>query len=314
MFGKSPSRPSVGTAAKDFTTTTPGHRLQFLKGSDTLIVSFDNAARAKNTPFQGRTIWGEKFYREEGHSLLGVIAATNDWFRCRHLITALEDLSGSGFFRQFENVVFAGSSMGAFGAAAFAPLAPGCTVLSLSPQATLDRARVPWERRFAEGLDQDWSLPYGDAATGLRAAKNAYVFYDPLNRPDKRHADMIAVAPATRMVAVPAGGHGVPPMLVQTGLMKRISRQVIAGQFQLPEFAAAIRSRKTTIRYYRMLAREALLRGRPSLCLRVCAAGLVRFPHSDLSETRALALAAQGKPVLALRAMDDARDRLMRNA
>ncbi|WP_197054630.1 hypothetical protein [Paracoccus sp. PAMC 22219] len=132
MFGKSSSRPSVGTAAKDFTTTTPGHRLQFLKGSDTLIVSFDNAARAKNTPFQGRTIWGEKFYREEGHSLLGVIAATNDWFRCRHLITALEDLSGSGFFRQFENVVFAGSSMGAFGAAAFAPLAPGCTVLSLS--------------------------------------------------------------------------------------------------------------------------------------------------------------------------------------
>lgn len=310
MFGRKPTRPPAATS--DFSIETRGHRLQFRQGGGTLIVSFDNAARARNTPYAGRSIWGEKFYLDEGHSLLGVIAATSDWFRCRDLIAALENLAATGFFAKFDRVIFAGSSMGGFGAAAFAPLAPGCTVLALNPQATLERARVPWDRRFAEGLAQDWALPYGDAATGLTAAQVAYVFYDPLNRPDKRHAGMIAAASSARLIPMPGGGHGVPLMLVQTGLMKPVSRQIIAGTFDVSAFSRDIRSRKQTIRYHRMLAREALLRGKPAYCLRVCDAGLKLFPQADLHETRALAFAAQGRMVLALQAMDEARDRLLR--
>ncbi|WP_211371260.1 hypothetical protein, partial [Paracoccus limosus] len=36
-----------------------------------------------------------------------------------------------------------------------------------------------------------------------------------------------------------------------------------------------------------------------------------KFPDSDLRETRAIALAAAGRPILALQAMDAARNRLL---
>nr|WP_111301139.1 hypothetical protein [Paracoccus saliphilus] len=307
MFWKQVKAPQ-----RDFITETKGHRLQYLHGGDTLIVSFDNAADAKGTPYAGRPIWGQSFYRSEGHSLLGVLAATNDWFRCKELITALTSLSEAGFFKSFRHVVMSGSSMGGFAAAAFAPLAPGCTVLSLSPQATLDPKRVPWDKRFADGLRQDWSLPFGDAAEGLKAARVGYVLYDSLNRPDQRHVDIIAAAPSVRLIRVPAGGHGVPPMLVQTKLMKQVSRDIIAGRFDEASFYRAIRARKDTIRYYRMLAREALLRRKFNFAVKVCDFGLRKFPESDLHETKALALCGQDKIVLALQTMDDARIRILR--
>ncbi|MGR3198154.1 MAG: hypothetical protein ACU0DH_03745 [Paracoccus sp. (in: a-proteobacteria)] len=298
---------------QNFVVETKGHRLQYLHGSDTLVVSFDNAADAKGTPYEGRPIWGQSFYRSEGHSLLGVSAATNDWFRCGELIAALTDLAESGFFKNFRHVVMAGSSMGGFAAAAFAPLAPGCTVLSLSPQATLDPEQVPWEKRFADGLRQDWSLPFGNAAEGLKAARVGYVLYDPLNRPDQRHVNMIAAAPSARFIKVPAGGHGVPPMLVQTRLMKQVSRDIIAGRFDEASFYKSIRVRKDTIRYYRMLAREALLRRKFGFALKACEFGLRKFPESDLLETKALALCGQNKIILALQTMDDARNRILRS-
>ena len=57
------------------------------------------------------------------------------------------------------------------GALAFAPLAPGCTVMAFAPQRSLDPALCPFESRYRHArLTTDWSLPFGDAAEGLRAA------------------------------------------------------------------------------------------------------------------------------------------------
>lgn len=60
-----------------------------------------------------------------------------NWYRDAALITRLERLRDDGFFRGYGRVIFSGASMGAFAACAFAPLAPGCTIIAYSPQSTL---------------------------------------------------------------------------------------------------------------------------------------------------------------------------------
>lgn len=84
------------------------HRLTYHPGGSTLVVSFDNAARPFEGPFNNREIWGEKFYRKEGHSLLGVVARNPDWFRSADLIAGMQALSNTGFFQQFDKVVMTG--------------------------------------------------------------------------------------------------------------------------------------------------------------------------------------------------------------
>lgn len=285
------------------------HRLTYHPGGSTLIVSFDNAGSHTEGPFNDRRIWGEKFYRAEGFSLLGVVAREPDWFRCRDLITALETLSRSGFFAEFETVLLTGSSMGGFAACAFAPLSPGCVILALNPQATRDPKRVPWEPRFIAGKHRDWSLPYGDAAQGIKSASRVHLVYDSLNRLDRRHVLMLVGKNSESLLPIPAGGHGVPPMLVQMDALKDLTRSVIRNTLDRKIFISESRKRKETLRYYNVLATESLCRRKNAFALRAANAGLIKFPNSDLWELKALALAALGKPVLALQALEERRKR-----
>ncbi|WP_408592913.1 hypothetical protein ACIPCF_00145 [Paracoccus marcusii] len=285
------------------------HRLTYHPGTSKLVVSFDNAGSHTEGPFQSRSIWGEKFYCSEGYSLLGVVAREPDWFRCSDVISALKQLAAAGFFKSFQHVLFTGSSMGGFAACAFAPLSPGCTVLALNPQATRDPKRVPWEPRFIAGKDRNWSLPYSDAAKGIRSASRAHIVFDPLNRLDQRHVRMLVDKKSDALLPIPAGGHGVPPMLVQMGTLKDLTRDVIEHRLDRSVFLKQIRRRKNTLRYYNILATESLCRRRNAFALRAANAGLAKFPNSDLWELKALALVALGKPVLALQALEEHRKR-----
>lgn len=269
-----------------FTVVLPHHRLQYRPGGRILVVSFDNAARAENEPFDGRTTWGEKFYLREGYSLLGVIAAAPDWYRDPALIRTLEKLRDDGFFRRFSRVVLTGGSMGGFSAAAFAPLVPGCTVIAMSPQSTLDPKKVPWEHRFPKGRARDWTQPYGEAGTGARAAGRCYVVYDSLDSLDRRHALRIARgAPDTVLLALPGGGHGVSPVLQQSGILKDLTQEMIRGEMTPSRFAPLARARREAPQYWRVLARHALARGHAAAAAGICRKGIALYPQADFSET-----------------------------
>ena len=272
------------------------HRLHYQRGGRTLIVSFDHAGRPAEGDYATRPAWGAGFYRDEGHSLLGVIARTASWFRDPALIHALERLRDEGFFDRFSTVVMTGGSMGGFGASTFAGLAPGCTVIVFSPQATLDQRITPWEDRFPESRTCDWTLAYSQASDGIAAAASAYIFFDPLDRGDRRHVAMLAGRGGVTEAPIPAGGHGVQPMLVMTGLLKPVTRSCIAGTFDRPGFLRAIRARKGTLRYHRMLVREALIRDKPDIALRLCEQAIRTYPAADFREMKSLALSRLGRP------------------
>ena len=254
------------------------HVLTWLPGQgQRLVVSFDNLAAVRETV--DRQVWGQSFLQAQGYDVLGVQIKRRDWFRCGQVIALLEDLRDDGFFRRFPAVSMYGSSMGAFAALAFAPLAPGCTVIALAPQRSLDQTLCPYEGRYRYAIQNtDWTLPYGDAAAGVHAASRAYIGYDPTLTEDRLHATAIA-APNTTLLPMPHMGHKLPPALLKMRLLKPLSIAAFEAQLELPEFHRMMRARRTSTPWRAEFLARCMARGHLRHGLRVAEKMMADNPH-----------------------------------
>ena len=254
------------------------HVLTWLPGQgERLVVSFDNLAAVRET--EDRLIWGQEFLQAQGFDLLGLQIKRRDWYRDGQTIRALEDLRDDGFFRRFPKVAMYGSSMGAFGALAFAPLAPGCTVMSFAPQRSLDQDICPWEDRYRSARrSTDWSLPYSDAAEGARAASRAYICYDPTLAADRLHAEAIA-GPNTTLLAMRHMGHKLPPALLKMGLLKTLSLAAFDARLELPEFSKLMRARRDSMPWRVDFLARCMQRGHYRHGLEIAEKMMAERPH-----------------------------------
>lgn len=219
------------------------------RSNDRLVISFDNIGVVNDLSF-AREPWGWKFFRDHNWSHMGIFARTKAWFRDEEIIDYLEAKSREGFFERFGQVVLTGSSMGAFGALAFAPLIPGSTVIAFNPQSTLDERLVPWEDRYNFGRIQNWDLPYGDCAQSVSSVGRLYVFYDPFFAPDSQHAQRLA-GPNTIFLKTWFSNHFAAPMLRKLGLLKPLMIGAMDGTLTEAEYYRMFRARRTLPWYMR---------------------------------------------------------------
>ena len=224
------------------------HSCSFVdRGRAQLVVSFDNLSQAGNEAYS-REPWAQKFCEDRGFSHLGVYAQTPNWFRSKALIDALETMRDDGFFKQFDEVAFVGTSMGGFAALTFSALSPGARVVAFSPQTTLDKALVPWEERFANGRAADWSLAFSDAAKETRRAKQVFVIYDPFHASDKAHIDRLKGKNIIRLKGFGLG-HKSALALNRMEALKAVMEGGIAGNLEPSSFYKMLRARKDIYLY-----------------------------------------------------------------
>ena len=233
------------------------------RGPQVLMVSFDNIANVNDRSF-AREPWGWKFFRDQGYSHLGIFARTKAWYRDREIIDYMEARAAEGFFSKFDKVVFTGSSMGAFGALVFAPLAPNANVIAFNPQSTLDARLVPWEERYKFGQVQDWDLPYGDAAQSVSDIGKAYVIYDHFFDPDRTHAHRLT-GPNVILLKSWFSNHFAAPMLRKIDLLKPVMLGGIDGTLDEQKFYRMFRARRSLPWYMRGLGERAEAKGHEAL-------------------------------------------------
>lgn len=217
------------------------------RGRKQLLVTFDNLHNVGD-PRINRTLWAEKFAADQGWSFLGVFAQAPVWYRDSELIEMFEDLRENGFFASFDNVAFAGTSMGAFAALSFSSCAPGSTVLAFSPQSTLDETLVPWETRFAKGRAADWSLAFSDAANEIATARDVQLYYDPFFEPDRKQVERLQ-GENVRHFKCFCFGHKSALVLNRMGHLKTVMKSGIEGTLAASDFYPMIRDRRN-IRLY----------------------------------------------------------------
>jgi len=237
------------------------------RGYDRLVVSFDNLSAVNDDSLE-REAWGDKFYGENGWSSLGILSFDANWYRDDTLFDYMEGLRDSGFFKQFKHVVFTGTSMGGYAACAFCGLAPGSTVLAYSPQSTLAKDLVPWEKRFNRGRQQDWSGRYRDCAQLTAPAAKVYLCYDPYMEGDKAHADRFT---GDNIVHLHSNyvGHKTVVFLRRADILKSVTRLCVTNKMTKPIFDDLYRSRRKLPWYYFGLMDMALERGHLKLAERI---------------------------------------------
>lgn len=236
------------------------HALVFAdRGADRLVVSFDNLSSVRDDVVN-RDPWGYGFVARQGWSQLGVLAFTPDWFRDPALFAALSELAGQGFFARYRSVTLTGTSMGGYAACAFASLAPGCQVIAFSPQSTLAKPLVPWEKRFSAGRKADWSGPFADGASGLRHAGEAWLVHDPCCTEDARHIARFNGG-NLRHLRMRHAGHKTALALRRAGLLGWTVAEAIEGRLTETRFQIACRGLRREGWYLDALAARAAARG-----------------------------------------------------
>ena len=240
------------------------------RDKSTLVVCFDNLSNVNDLSFK-REPWAYSFIKEFGYSQLGVIARRKDWYRDPQLIAELEKLASDGYFDQFGRVIMTGTSMGGFGALAFSSLSPGCTVVSYSPQTTLDKELVPWEKRFQMGANRNWSLPYSDCAFEIEEAKRVHVFYDPYFEPDRAHVERLDGSNVNRYKTW-YSNHFSPVFLRRAKLLKPIMEHALRDTLTPELFYQLYRDRKNLQWYRGGLERHANSLGHDTLAKRIAPA------------------------------------------
>ncbi|MCT4557160.1 MAG: esterase family protein [Pelagimonas sp.] len=254
------------------------------RASSVLVVSFDNLAEAGGRRYD-RDAWAAKFISDNGWSHLGIFAEGPTWFREEKLIRHMEMLRDSGFFRRFDKVVLCGTSMGGFGALTFSSLIPGCSVIAFSPQTTLNRKLVPWERRFVKGRRQDWTLPYSDAADQIQGAARIYLVYDPFDQNDRAQ---VARLRGDNILHLPARGVGHKSALVMRRMkqLKPIMLAAVNGSLTRQSFDEMIEARKEIYLYKKTMTEYLEKRNKPRMAEHLARAFKARRKALKEAETR----------------------------
>ncbi len=237
------------------------HALVFVdRGQRRLIISFDNLSSVREDSMN-RDPWGYSFAAGNGWSQLGVMAFRPDWFRDPALFTAMRELAEQGFFRRFSDVTLTGTSMGGYGACAFASLIPGCKVIAYSPQSTLKKELVPWEKRFSAGRKADWSGPFADAAAEIGDAAQVWLVHDPFCEDDRLHVERFT-GDNMHPLRMRHGGHKTALVLRRAGLLGQVTCDVVENRMTEARFYASYRTNRRQPWFLNATAECARARGR----------------------------------------------------
>lgn len=257
-----------GGGGSGFLEKTRRHSLMFVeRRQPRLLVTFDNLSNVRDTsPL--RLPWAFKFARDHKVSHLGVFAHRPDWYRDMGLIDRMSRLAGEGFFDGYERVLFAGSSMGAFGALVFSSLVPGAHALAFNPQTTLNPEIVPWEERFARGRAQDWSLPLSDAAALMERQGRVDVLYDPDFEPDRLHVNRLD-GPTLRRFKCWFSNHKSAVFLRKIDALKPVMEAALFDELTEPDFYRLYRARRRLPWYAGSLSARAEEKGHSDMAARV---------------------------------------------
>lgn len=238
---------SLCEARGGFFVETEHHMISYTPGRERLVVCFDNLNSPRDK--QERVPFGFPLVLKQGWGVLGVMVKRMDWFQCPDLKERMEELKGLGLFDSYPHVAFYGSSMGGFGAMAFAPLAKEATVLAYAPQSTLRPRIAQFERRYMKAMKRgDWSGSYTDAARTVDRIGKAYMIYDPFVEEDRLHAERMR---GGNVIALPVRHftHKIPPMLKLMDLLKPVALEGLSGELSRKHFYHLLRQRRSAAPY-----------------------------------------------------------------
>lgn len=282
----------IGEEEGYFSPLGDDHAAVFIdRSQDVLFVSFETLPAVRSVSETGLPL-GFDVCESRGWSHLTILAMKDTWYRSHFVYGYFDRLVDEGFFEDFDKVIFYGAGMCGYAAAAFSVVAPGATVIAVSPQATLSRTLTEWDGRFEGTRRMDFTSRYGFAPDMLEAANAAYLIYDPDEVEDAMHAALFR-GPNIFKHRYRRGRSGAIDGDLRTmGLISRICDEAAAGTLSPVALARKMRARRKHMPYLRALLARVIAEDRPYLTALLCRAVLADRPiprfrhHLEAAEAR----------------------------
>ena len=238
--------------------------LYVANGGKALLVTFESMAHIRVSA-PGGVPFGFQFAEPKGWSHLSVIARRETWFRSPHLWRFFDRQIDSGFFEEFDTVIFYGAGMGGYGAAAYSVAAPGSTVITIAPQATLTPERARWDERFTQHRRRDFTSRYGYAPDMIEAADAFYAVFDPAETEDAMHASLFHGPHVHRLLYRRGGAGAIDADLRTIGVLDAAFDAAAAGTLTPLTFHKALRARRHHTPWLRATMGRVIGQDRPYL-------------------------------------------------
>lgn len=270
----------IGEEAGYFEPLGERHSAFFSDMGPVLLVSFESMGAVRRAG-GGQMPLGYQIAAPRGWSSLTIVAHEDTWFRDPAVFGYFDRLIDDAFFEDFDRVVFYGAGMGGYGAAAFSVAAPGCTVLALAPQATLDPELAEWDRRFLKARRLDFSGRFAFAPDMVEGAEKAFVLYDPVQQVDAVHAAMFRGA---QVVKLRARNIGRDPQaeLARLGVLRPLIDAACAGTLNAHRFFHLWRARRENAQYLGRLIGRIQSMDKPARMLAALRIANARVDHPQL--------------------------------
>lgn len=268
---------ALGEARGSFERLGNAHAALFIDETPTLLVSFETAESMGTA--EDAVPLAFDLAEDAGWSLLSVLCEGDTWFRDPRVYGYFDRLVDDGFFEDFDRVVFYGAGMCGYAAAAFSVAAPGATVITICPQATLDPRVTEWDPRFAQHRRLSFTDRYGYAPDMLEAANHAFILYDPDVSLDSVHAALFTRPNVTKLRCRWLNG-SVEADLVKMGVLAEMLDAACEGHLTEEIFHQLYRARRDYKPYLRRLMETLEYEDRPYLTALLCqsVAGRLRAP------------------------------------
>jgi len=272
-----------------------GHAaVMFEQSHDVLFVAFETVFGARATSDTGMPVAFDVCERR-GWSHLTILTEKQNWFRSESVWAHLDELDDLGFFEDFDRVIFYGAGMGAYAAATYSVVAPGASVIMVSPQATLDRHRAHWDGRFPSTRRLDFTSRYGYAPEMIEAAELACVIFDPEESEDAMHSSLFQGENVIHFPYRRGGAGAIESDLRAMSLVSAIAESAANGSLTLARLARHLRQRRRHVPYLRALLSRVLVEDRPALTAQLCRSVLKHQPIPRFQQQLEKAEARLGK-------------------
>lgn len=254
------------------------HSALFIDEGETLLVTFETVENIRETYETGEPI-GFELVRATGWSHLCLMTEADTWFRDADMYDFFDRLGDDGFFDNFDKVVFYGAGMCGYAASAFSVAAPGCTVVALQPQATLDPQITGWDDRFAKHRRLSFDDRYGYAPDMIDAAGEAFILFDPTHRDEFAQAALFTKDHVT-LVRCPHVGQAMEEDLIDMQVLYRILAQAGSGKLSAQSIHKLMRARRSHLPTLRRQLAWMDVQDRPFQTAKLCRAILqdVKMP------------------------------------
>ncbi len=276
----------------------PDHSVTFIDRGPVLLVTFETIESIRDRVHSDVPM-GWELSDDAGWSQLCLLSQGETWFRHRAVYGYFDGLVDSGFFDDYDRVIFYGAESCGYAAAAYSVAAPGSTVIALSPQATLDPRVTEWDDRFLHMRRTSFTDRYGYAPDMIEAADRAFILYDPGSDEEAMHASLFDRQNVTRIRCRYQNGQ-IERFLRRADLLKPLLNIAATRDLQPLDFYRALRARRDYLPYLRAFLHELETERRPWLIALMCRSVLRRVNIPRFQRQLSLALRELERKGLAL--------------